>query len=73
MAVDYASYKRLLRYKIPEVEQNNPLQADSAPVYPGETPGTEMWKNGSKVSFRRVVIERGKTVLNNGRAEIISC
>ena len=42
----------------------------SAPVYPGETLRTEMWKNGNVVSFRCVVVERNKVVLNNGRAEI---
>lgn len=44
----------------------------SAPVYPGETLHTEMWKDGNEVSFRCVVAERGKVVLNNGRAEITS-
>ena len=43
----------------------------SSPVYPGETLRTEMWKNGSVVSFRCVVVERNAVVLNNGRAEII--
>lgn len=42
----------------------------SAPLYPGETIRTEMWKNGNIVTFRATVPERGVTVLNNGRAEI---
>lgn len=42
----------------------------SAPVYPGETLRTEMWREGNIVSFRCVTAERGKVVLNNGRAEI---
>ncbi len=42
----------------------------SSPVYPGETIRTEMWRDGSVVSFRAVVAARGVTVLNNGRAEI---
>lgn len=43
----------------------------SSPVYPGETLRTEMWKNGSVVSFRCTVPTReNKLVLNNGRAEI---
>jgi acyl dehydratase len=42
----------------------------SAPVYPGETLRTEMWRNGNIVSFRCLSIESGKVVLNNGRAEI---
>lgn len=42
----------------------------SSPVYPGETIRTEMWVDGSTVSFRSSVPARGVTVLNNGRAEI---
>jgi len=42
----------------------------SSPVYPGETIRTEMWRDGSIVSFRSTVPVRGVTVLNNGRAEI---
>ena len=43
----------------------------SSPVYPGETIRTEMWVDGSTVSFRSTVPARGVTVLNNGRAEIL--
>lgn len=43
----------------------------SAPVYPGETIRTEMWRDGNIVSFRATVPARGVTVLNNGRAEIV--
>lgn len=42
----------------------------SAPVYPGETIRTEMWRDGNVVSFRARVVERDVIVLNNGRAEI---
>ncbi len=42
----------------------------SAPVYPGETIRTEMWRDGDTVSFRALVAERDAVVLNNGRAEI---
>jgi acyl dehydratase len=42
----------------------------SAPVYPGETIRTEIWRDGTIVSFRARVIERDVVVLNNGRAEI---
>jgi acyl dehydratase len=42
----------------------------SAPVYPGETIRTEMWRQGDIVSFRARVVERDAVVLNNGRAEI---
>jgi acyl dehydratase len=43
----------------------------SAPVFPGETIRTEMWRDGSVVSFRARVLERDVIALNNGRAEII--
>jgi acyl dehydratase len=42
----------------------------SAPVYPGETLRTEMWRDGNVVSFRATAAARGTTVLDNGRAEI---
>jgi len=42
----------------------------SSPVYPGETIRTEMWFDGSNVSFRARVVERDVVVLNNGLAEI---
>ena len=41
----------------------------SAPVFPGETIRTEMWRDGSVVSFRARVLERNVIALNNGRAE----
>jgi acyl dehydratase len=42
----------------------------SAPVYPGETIRTEMWRDDNVVSFRARVIERDVVAINNGRAEI---
>ena len=42
----------------------------SAPVYPGETIRTEIWRDGDEVSFRSSVVERNLKVLDNGRAEI---
>jgi acyl dehydratase len=42
----------------------------SAPVYPGETIRTEMWRDGNVVSFRARVVERDIVVLNNGRVEV---
>ena len=42
----------------------------SAPVYPGETLRTEMWRDGPVVSFRTLAVERELVVLNNGRAEV---
>jgi acyl dehydratase len=42
----------------------------SAPVFPGETLRTEMWRDGTIVSFRTRAVERDVVVLNNGRMEI---
>ena len=42
----------------------------SAPVYPGETIRTEIWRDGNVVSFRARVVERDVVAINNGRAEI---
>lgn len=42
----------------------------SSPVYPGETIRTEMWQDGSKISFRALVVERDVVVLNNGLVEL---
>jgi acyl dehydratase len=42
----------------------------SAPVFPGETIRTEIWRDGNIVSFRARVVERNVVAINNGRAEI---
>ncbi len=46
----------------------------SAPVFPGETIRTEMWrgdgKNPGVVDFRARVVERDVIAINNGRAEV---
>ncbi len=42
----------------------------SAPVYPGETIRTEMWRRGGTIFFRSRAIERDVVVLNNGVATI---
>lgn len=42
----------------------------SAPVYPGETIRTEIWRDGDVVSFRARAVERDVIAINNGRAEI---
>jgi acyl dehydratase len=42
----------------------------SAPVFPGETIRTEMWRDGDVVSFRALVPDRNVVVMNNGRAEV---
>jgi acyl dehydratase len=44
----------------------------SAPVFPGETLRTEMWRDGEVVSFRTRVVERDVMAVNNGRAEVRS-
>jgi len=42
----------------------------SAPVYPGETIRTEIWRDGPVVSFRALVPGRSIVAMSNGRAEI---
>lgn len=42
----------------------------SAPVYPGETIRTEMWRDGNKIAFRCRSVERDIVVINNGYAEV---
>jgi len=42
----------------------------SAPVFPGETIRTEIWRDGDIVSFRALVPERNIVAMSNGRAEI---
>ncbi|MBT6093999.1 MAG: 3-alpha,7-alpha,12-alpha-trihydroxy-5-beta-cholest-24-enoyl-CoA hydratase [Rhodospirillaceae bacterium] len=44
----------------------------SAPVFPGETLRTEIWReeNGTTLAFRMKALERDVVVLNNGRAEL---
>lgn len=41
----------------------------TAPVYPGETIRTEMWRQGENVAFRARSVERDRIVLSNGVAE----
>ncbi len=42
----------------------------SSPVFPGESLVTEMWKDGSIVSFRSKVKERDVVVINNGKCTL---
>jgi len=42
----------------------------SAPVFPGETIVTEMWVDGSTVSFRCKLKEREVVVINNGKCTL---
>lgn len=42
----------------------------SAPVYPGDTIKTDIWRDGNEISFRSTAVERNLVVLNNGRAVI---
>jgi acyl dehydratase len=42
----------------------------SAPVFPGETIRTEMWRDGELVSFCARAVERDAVVLNNGLARV---
>jgi acyl dehydratase len=42
----------------------------TAPVFPGETIRTEIWRDSDQVQFRCTVPERGVTVISNGIAEV---
>jgi len=42
----------------------------SAPIFPGETISTEIWKCGKQLLFRARALDRDTVVLNNGNAEI---
>lgn len=42
----------------------------SAPVYPGETIRTEIWRDGNDILFRCLALERNLVVINNGYAQI---
>ena len=42
----------------------------SAPVFPGETIRTELWKDGNRVRFRARAVQRDIVVLSHGTAEI---
>jgi acyl dehydratase len=42
----------------------------SAPVFPGETIRTEMWRRGNALQFRARVLERDLIVLSHGTAEV---
>jgi acyl dehydratase len=42
----------------------------SAPVFPGETIRTEIWRDGGVVSFRARAVERDVIAIDNGRAEV---
>ncbi|WP_034301484.1 MaoC/PaaZ C-terminal domain-containing protein [Herbaspirillum sp. RV1423] len=42
----------------------------SAPVFPGETIRTEIWRDGGHVRFQSRVLERAKLVLSNGSAQV---
>ena len=44
----------------------------SAPVFPGETIITEMWKDGNVVSFRSRLKERDVVCLNNGKCTLVA-
>lgn len=42
----------------------------AAPVFPGETLRTEIWRDAADLRFRCSVVERGVTVISNGMATI---
>ena len=42
----------------------------TAPVFPGETIRTEVWRDDGAVSFRSLIPEREVVALNNGKATL---
>lgn len=42
----------------------------AAPIFPGETITTEMWKQGDQVAFRCLIKERNETCLSNAAIEM---
>ena len=42
----------------------------TAPVYPGETLETQMWREGQSVFYRTRVVERDVVAIDNGRADL---
>jgi len=42
----------------------------TAPVYPGETIRTEIWRDEDRISYRATVAERGAIAINNGWAQL---
>ena len=63
---------RCSRASAATIRRGSPRMAGrfSAPVFPGETIRTEIWRDGNVVSFRARVVERDVVAINNGRAEI---
>lgn len=66
--VGHALLKALCDYR---AERLKSMQVRfSAPVFPGETIRTEIWRDGGEISFRARAAKRDVVVINNGRAEI---
>jgi acyl dehydratase len=66
--VGHALLKTLCAYDPPRLRR---MQVRfSAPVFPGETVRTELWREDGHVTFRARAVERDVVVVNNGRAEI---
>lgn len=72
-----ASYGLAARAILRQCAGNDPARLRSldlrfaAPVFPGETLRTEIWRDGSQVRFRARVLERDRVVLSHGVAEIV--
>ena len=66
--VGHALLKALCGYRVERLKR---MQLRfSAPVFPGETIRTEIWREDGVVSFRAKAVPRDELVINNGRAEI---
>ena len=44
----------------------------SAPLFPGETLGVDLWRDGEVISFEARVRDRQATVIRNGRSVLAS-
>lgn len=71
-----ASYALAGRALVRQCADNDPTRLRTldlrfaAPVYPGETLRTEIWRDGRTLQFRARVLERDRIVLSHGRAEL---
>ncbi len=72
----YGTACRALLQRVAKYDHTRITEFDvrfSAPVYPGESIATDYWVDGTIVSFRCRIPERGDVVvINNGRCELAS-
>jgi len=64
----HAALKTLLAYDVSAVRGMR--VRFTAPVWPGDTLRTELWRDGDALSFRTTAVERGMVVLDAGRIDL---